>query len=150
MRSGSIRSWPRWRGDHCPSHPGTGQAVEPVQGTHPRERTAYCPSVRLEFLSEPRARRFVRMKNTLLVMSTLLRTKKKSAVHFKLDLYIILLSGMRFLSDKDRIQNGIADLLSRNRAKTGGQLNLVFMMVIKKTNNRQDICLYLKLVRLLL
>jgi hypothetical protein len=35
-------------------------------------------------------------------------------IHIGVDLYIILLSGQRFISDKDRIQAGVLELLEKN------------------------------------
>lgn len=39
------------------------------------------------------------MRDILLVIKDLLSSKKKRLVHLALDLYIILLSGQRFLAD---------------------------------------------------
>jgi hypothetical protein len=50
-----------------------------------------------------RDRNFVRIKDIVLVIKSLLLTKSMQLVHFGLDLYIILLSGMRFLADQHRI-----------------------------------------------
>jgi hypothetical protein len=54
-----------------------------------------------------RNRNFVRIKDIILVIKRLILTKRKQLIHFGLDLYIILLAGMRFLADKDRIQKGV-------------------------------------------
>ena len=51
-----------------------------------------------------RDRNFVRIKDIVMVIKTLIGTKRMQLVHFGLDLYIILLSGMRFLADQEQIR----------------------------------------------
>ena len=48
-----------------------------------------------------RNRNFVRIKDIILVIKKLIFTQRKQLIHFGLDLYIILLAGMRFLADKE-------------------------------------------------
>lgn len=93
----------------------------------------------------------MKVADVIEVITTLLRTAKRKAVHFGLDLYIILLSGMRFQADQLGIREAILELLRRNRSKGEDQkLDLVYTLVVRKTNRRQDVCLNTQLVRLLL
>lgn len=65
----------------------------------------------------PIARSFVRIKDLFTVIQVLMMTKKRTVVHFALDMYIILLCGQRYLADHEIIQNGILRLLALNHGK---------------------------------
>lgn len=58
-----------------------------------------------------RARTFVRLKDLFDLLSKMIATGKKKVIHCALDLYIIVLSGQRFLSDQQTIEAGVKALL---------------------------------------
>ena len=95
----------------------------------------------------PRMRGHVRMKDILLLISTLLSCCRRRVVHFGLDLYLILLSGQRFLADQRVIEEGVKKLLLENEGLDVPVLH--FTMVIGKTNQRHEVCLNQQLVQLL-
>ena len=64
---------------------------------------------------QSRQKKFVRIKDIILLIKDLLLTKRRRAVHLGLDLYVILLSGMRFKSDKLNIQKSVLEQMELNR-----------------------------------
>lgn len=96
-----------------------------------------------------RNRNFVRIKDVILVIKKLILTQRKQLVHFGLDLYIILLAGMRFLADKDRIQKGVLELLANNEKRETSDLGLTFTMIIGKSDVKQEVCLNTQLYLML-
>lgn len=72
-----------------------------------------------------------------MLIQRLISTQKRKMVHFGLDLYIILLSGQRYLADYEQISLGLKTLLKKNERKETNSLDLTFTMMIGKTNTRQ-------------
>lgn len=65
----------------------------------------------------PRKRTIVKIFDLFSLLGTLFAVRKKTVVHFALDLYLILLSGQRFLADWQQIQDGVLAQLAHNKGK---------------------------------
>jgi len=59
-------------------------------------------------------------------------TKKRAVIHFALDLYIILLSGQRFMADKLNMQEGLLKLQATNEFREERDLELTYTMFVNK------------------
>lgn len=79
-----------------------------------------------------RPRTFVRIRDIMGVLHELLATRKRTVVHFGLDLYAILLCGQRFLADIKEIERGLKGLVEKNQEKQLEALELSFEMRIGK------------------
>ena len=67
-------------------------------------------------------RTFVKIKDLFMLLKELLLMQKNIITHFALDIYIIILSGQRFLADHKQIAGGILNLLERNQNRTNDDL----------------------------
>lgn len=75
------------------------------------------------------------------MLQDLLSTKRKTVVHFAMDLYAILLGGQRFLADIEEIEKGLKSLIRRNHGRSLAELELSFEMRIGKNNELTNVCI---------
>jgi hypothetical protein len=91
----------------------------------------------------------VRLADIVSLIRRLLACRKKKTVHLALDLYIILLCSQRYLADRDKIKQGVLELLENNRNREPDDLVLTFPMQIGKTRYKQEVVLNSQLVLML-
>lgn len=82
-----------------------------------------------------RLRSLVPIRDILLLLRNIFELRKQRTTHFALDLYLVLLLGQRYQSDRLRIEEGVLKLLNANKDKEDNNLELTFQITIGKTKS---------------